>query len=76
MAEQIIPLTSSLVQYDNPVLVTSHEVVPKSPRPGTSAAEENKETEEILNSILPPKQWEEDGNLWMQQVCNIFIDLL
>lgn len=27
-----------------------------------------KETEEILNSILPPKEWEEDGQLWRQQV--------
>lgn len=27
-----------------------------------------KETEEILNAILPPKEWEEDGKLWRQMV--------
>lgn len=27
-----------------------------------------RETEEILNSILPPKEWEEDGQMWRQQV--------
>lgn len=27
-----------------------------------------RETEEILNTILPPKEWEEDGQLWRQQV--------
>jgi hypothetical protein len=27
-----------------------------------------KETEEILNSILPPREWEEEGQLWRQQV--------
>jgi dynein light intermediate chain, axonemal len=29
-----------------------------------------KETEEILNSILPPRCWEEDGQLWTQTVGN------
>lgn len=27
-----------------------------------------KETEEILNEILPPRSWEEDGQLWVQMV--------
>ena len=27
-----------------------------------------RETEEILNSILPPREWEEEGQLWRQQV--------
>lgn len=26
------------------------------------------ETVEILNGILPPKEWEEDGQIWTQQV--------
>lgn len=26
------------------------------------------ETSEILNKILPPKQWEEEGQVWTQQV--------
>lgn len=32
------------------------------------AAEQKHETEEILNTILPPKEWEEDGQLWRQEV--------
>lgn len=79
MGERTIPLTNSLVQYDNPILVTSHEDAHRHPksaaasaavsqRPGTSTAEQKRETEEILNAILPPKEWEENGNLWLQQV--------
>lgn len=32
------------------------------------AADARRETEEILNTILPPKEWEEDGQKWRQQV--------
>jgi len=32
------------------------------------AALSKKETEEILNAILPPKEWEEDGRMWRQMV--------
>ena len=28
------------------------------------------ETEEILDSILPPREWEEDGQLWRQSVSS------
>lgn len=31
-----------------------------------------KETEEILNAILPPRCWEEDGQLWTQTVCQTY----
>lgn len=31
-------------------------------------ADVRRETEEILNTILPPKEWEEDGQKWRQQV--------
>lgn len=37
------------------------------------AAEKGKETEEILNSILPPIEWEEDGQLWRLQVMSMCI---
>lgn len=30
--------------------------------------EKSRETEEILNCILPPREWEENGQLWRQQV--------
>lgn len=29
-----------------------------------------KQTDEILNSILPPQQWEADGGLWVQRVSS------
>jgi len=29
-----------------------------------------KETEEILNTILPPREWEEEGHLWQQHVSS------
>lgn len=29
-----------------------------------------RETEEILNSILPPRCWEEEGQLWQQTVSS------
>lgn len=30
-----------------------------------------KETEEILNSILPPRCWDEDGQMWTQTVSSV-----
>ncbi|XP_034252986.1 33 kDa inner dynein arm light chain, axonemal [Thrips palmi] len=84
MADRIIPSVNSLVKYDNAVLVTKHtdkklppiKVQPgisasaTAPKPGTSAADLRKETDEILNSILPPKEWTEDNQLWRQQVSS------
>jgi dynein light intermediate chain len=81
MAERIIPLSTTLVKYDNPVLVTKHEEKkPAAPakeksddthaRPKSTAilTDARRETEEILNTILPPKEWEEEGQLWRQNV--------
>ncbi|XP_077289031.1 putative inner dynein arm light chain, axonemal Dnali1 [Arctopsyche grandis] len=77
MAERIIPSEDTLVKYENPVLVTTHpeKRPPISPTPGTSCvtqltAEIRKETEEILNAILPPREWEEEGQIWTQQVSS------
>jgi dynein light intermediate chain len=28
------------------------------------------QTEDILNSILPPREWTEDGQLWVQYVSS------
>lgn len=33
-------------------------------------AQKSKETEEILNSILPPREWSEGGQLWVQNVSS------
>lgn len=43
-------------------------------RPSADGAlDSKKETEEILNEILPPRCWEEDGQLWTQTVHIISI---
>lgn len=39
------------------------------PSSGGITSDNRKETEEILNDILPPRCWEEDGQLWTQTVC-------
>lgn len=33
-------------------------------------AQKNQQTEEILNSILPPREWAENGQLWIQCVSS------
>ena len=36
----------------------------------SSGAKQRSETEEILDSILPPREWEENGQLWRQSVSS------
>jgi dynein light intermediate chain len=62
---------NSLVRYDNPILVSTT----KDPRSrAKKAAFEDKSnltpTEDILNSILPPREWTEEGQLWVQYVSS------
>lgn len=78
--ERTIPSMNTLVKYDNPVLVTTHpEKKSKDKAPakiGTTCkiqasqatGDVRRETVEILNGILPPKEWEEEGQVWTQQV--------
>ncbi|NXN25463.1 IDLC protein, partial [Nycticryphes semicollaris] len=45
---------------------------PVSPPPRTSAAAESvKQSQEILNAILPPREWEEENRLWVQEVSSV-----
>jgi len=37
---------------------------------GSSATKVKTEEEEILDSILPPREWEENGQLWRQSVSS------
>ncbi|CAK1579396.1 unnamed protein product [Parnassius mnemosyne] len=70
-----ISAEDTLVRYDNPVLVTKKAEAISSPR-GAAATqpciptEAKRETEEILNAILPPKEWEEDGQIWTQKISS------
>uniref|UniRef100_A0A1A9X2R2 Inner dynein arm light chain, axonemal n=1 Tax=Glossina brevipalpis TaxID=37001 RepID=A0A1A9X2R2_9MUSC len=77
-AEATVGQFQTLVRYNNPVLVVKHPDKKTAPtelelkRPQTAGAllDTKKETEEILNSILPPRCWEEDGQLWQQTVSS------
>lgn len=58
--------TASLVKYHTPTLVSKTAG-------GAGKKSSNKETtqtEDILNSILPPREWTEDGQLWVQYVSS------
>ncbi|KAF4080474.1 hypothetical protein AMELA_G00171650 [Ameiurus melas] len=43
--------------------------VPPPPKPKTPSSDAIK-TEDILNSILPPREWMENNQLWVQQVSS------
>ncbi|XP_036139820.1 33 kDa inner dynein arm light chain, axonemal [Monomorium pharaonis] len=79
--EQIIPAVDTLVKYDNPVLITTRaEKVRKDSalakvaicksKTISASIDVRQETIEILNRILPPKEWEEDGQIWTQCVSS------
>ncbi|VVC25308.1 Axonemal dynein light chain [Cinara cedri] len=74
MAERIVPLEINLVRYDTPVLVTQREEkLPKKKLKGKDGLVSNqkiKESDEILNCIIPPREWEANGNLWRQKVSS------
>eukprot|EP00941_MAST-03F_sp_MAST-3F-sp1_P005508 g5508.t1 len=71
-----IPSNNSLVKYNNPTLVLStndskkDNKGKKSPKKGKSADKKASQTEDVLNSILPPKEWTEKGQLWTQFVSS------
>ncbi|XP_063810414.1 axonemal dynein light intermediate polypeptide 1 isoform X1 [Pseudophryne corroboree] len=44
--------------------------VPPPPKPKTPPLEASKPAEEILNAILPPREWMENNQLWTQQVSS------
>ena len=64
--------TFSLVRYNNPIVIDKEEslVRPKSAPASTGSSEAQDETQEILDSILPPREWEEEGKLWRQSVSS------
>eukprot|EP01052_Picozoa_sp_SAG31_P012993 SAG31_NODE_772_length_12197_cov_7.075963_2_plen_233_part_00 len=63
----MIPPVNSLVKYDNPVLVSGGD---KGKSKAAAAKPQLTQTEDILNSILPPREWTEDGQLWIQYVSS------
>lgn len=51
-------------------LVPSPPPKPKGQPGANGDAAANQQTDEILNSILPPREWTEGGQLWVQQVSS------
>eukprot|EP01012_Entosiphon_sulcatum_P025766 TRINITY_DN31132_c0_g1_i1.p1 TRINITY_DN31132_c0_g1~~TRINITY_DN31132_c0_g1_i1.p1 ORF type:complete len:244 (+),score=77.51 TRINITY_DN31132_c0_g1_i1:122-853(+) len=70
---------ASLVRYDNPVLVSEAQkkkpklAAGKKQKGGKLPPVESKpltQTEDILNSIIPPREWDEDSQSWIQYVSS------
>jgi dynein light intermediate chain len=72
----MIPPHNSLVKYDNPILVSTTKDKQKGNKkkknqlPPVEQKQQPTQTEDILNSILPPREWTEDGQLWVQYVSS------
>lgn len=64
----------SLVKYNTPILVsTTSDKTKGNKKKGNQTSSNDKQTtqtEDILNSILPPREWTEDGHLWVQYVSS------
>jgi dynein light intermediate chain len=64
-------MSTSLVKYNTPIMVSVGAA--KSKKGGKKQPQTDKtttQTEDILNSILPPREWTEDGQLWVQYVSS------
>jgi len=70
----MIPPHNSLVKYDNPILVSTSKDKSKGSKKKKNqlppVEKQPTQTEDILNSILPPREWTEDGQLWVQYVSS------
>jgi len=70
----MIPPHNSLVRYDNPIQVSSSKDLGKGSKQAAGKKADQKTqptpTEDILNSILPPREWTEEGQLWVQYVSS------
>lgn len=70
-----VPRPSTSASAMQATLGSPHEKIgrPSTSRVHATAATTEKrcETDEILNTILPPRTWEEDGQLWTQTVSSV-----
>jgi len=65
----------SLLRYDTPVLVNAQgkraTAIPSKGRAGLPPVDKPlTQTDEILSNILPPREYEEDGQKWIQRVSS------
>ncbi|KAL3311066.1 Axonemal dynein light intermediate polypeptide 1 [Cichlidogyrus casuarinus] len=77
-------VNTSLIKYDPPVLMSradDKKAALKNPKADTkhsapgivskgSDIKASSQTEEVLNSILPPREWCDSGQLWVQHVSS------
>ncbi|XP_065179600.1 33 kDa inner dynein arm light chain, axonemal-like [Sycon ciliatum] len=76
----MIPPVTSLVKYDNPKIKSTHDppaqqqqqgvISPTKTKASATETQKLKETDEILSAILPPREWQESGQLWVQPVSS------
>ena len=71
----MIPPHNSLVKYENPILVSTTKDKGKNKGkagklPPVTDSKQVTQTEDILNSILPPREWTDNGQLWVQYVSS------
>lgn len=64
-----LPDIASGLDTSSPIPVSTSDLRGKKKLPPVEAKAQ-KETEDILNSILPPREFEEKGQLWVQQVSS------
>jgi len=65
-------MQASLVKYNTPILIstTGGSKVKKEKDRRTKDAPPMSQTEDILNSILPPREWTQEDQLWVQYVSS------
>lgn len=68
----MLPGSHSLVKYNTPLLVSTTKDSKGRKKKQLPPVNDKKttQTEDILNSILPPREWTEEGQLWVQYVSS------
>jgi len=64
-------MQASLVKYNTPILIsTTAATKGKKDKKVKDAQPAMSQTEDILNSILPPREWTQEDQLWVQYVSS------
>lgn len=65
-------MQSSLVKYNTPILISTTATKGKKDKDkkAKEAQPQMSQTEDILNSILPPREWTQEDQLWVQYVSS------
>jgi len=58
----------TLVKYHTPVIVAQFRKAGGRREASAAASQPATDTEDLLNSILPPKEWSADGQMWARYV--------